>query len=133
MAFSTSNVLKLMAIKGIGKKELATMLWGNSDTRSFAYLENRKNISSSILEKMADILDCSIDDFFERENRNKNRIEVSNNIFSSINVNSDPQIMMQTIELLNRSLLDKEREIERLGALYDKLIHITDTLSQQNK
>lgn len=133
MAFSTNNVLNLMAKKGITKKELSIMLWGDTDSRTFAYLENRKNISSSVIEKIADILDCNIDDLFERENRAKSNIEVSNNIFSSINVNSDPQIMLQTINLLNRSLADKEKEIERLGRLYDKIYDIIEKMQKTNK
>lgn len=127
------TTLNEMSKKGITKKELSIMLWGDTDSRTFAYLENRKNISSSVIEKIADILDCNIDDLFERENRAKSNIEVSNNIFSSINVNSDPQIMLQTINLLNRSLADKEKEIERLGRLYDKIYDIIEKMQETNK
>lgn len=61
--FNGSIIRQLIANAGLTNKEFQKQMFGNKSTDIY-HLENAKNLRSDTLERLRDVLKCSMDDFF---------------------------------------------------------------------
>ena len=61
--FNGSIIRQLIAKAGLTNKEFQKQMFGNKSTDIY-HLENAKNLRSDTLERLRDVLKCSMDDFF---------------------------------------------------------------------
>lgn len=61
--FNGSIIRQLIVNAGLTNKEFQKQMFGNKSTDIY-HLENAKNLRSDTLERLRDVLKCSMDDFF---------------------------------------------------------------------
>lgn len=135
MAYNSQKVVQMISEKGIKSKDFIAYVYPeNSGNRSISYVRSTTNPKADTLERMANLLDCSIDYLFDRDNhytiKNEgNRVIGDNNSVGNIHINSDPELLMATINHLRDVITRQDKTIDELNHRIDQLI---DLAKQQN-
>lgn len=72
------NIKELMRVKRVSSKELAEII-GVSPTHISYVINNKRYPSVELLEKIADVLEVSVDEFFKGDSANENKLQEENN------------------------------------------------------
>lgn len=136
MAYSGLKIVHLLKERGIKAKEFFEYVYpGRSGNSSFHDIQRNDNPSAKAIERIADLLDCSIDELFEREPRyTANAVNGDNNtVGSNITISNDPNVLTATITHLNdiiarqdKTIADQNRRIDQLIELANRGLNISD-------
>ena len=119
-----------MGEMGIKSKDFIAYVYPeNSGNRSISYVKSTTNPKADTLERMANMLECSIDYLFDRDESitisNKgNKIVGDNNSVGNVHINSDPEVLMETIKNLRDVISRQDKTIETLNRRIDQLIEL---------
>lgn len=107
--------LKMLAKKqGIKAKDLRDALWPTHPSRSLSYFDQYSNIGIETVEKIADVLNCSLDELMRRDNYATPTVQGNNNQVGNVHINSDVRILQSTITAQKKLITQLEKEINRL-------------------
>lgn len=136
MAYSGHKIAHLLKERGIKAKEFFEYVYpGRSGNSSFHDIERNDNPSAKAIERIADLLECSIDELFEREPRYAtNAVTGDNNtVGSNITISSDPQVLTATISHLHDTIERQDKTIESQQKTIDDLNRRIDQLIELAK
>ncbi len=110
--FNGQILRKLILDAGLTNKEFQKQMFGSKSTDLY-HLENSKNLRSDTLERLRDVLKCSMDDFFTPPSWAKvgtSQVVGSNNVLSSVAIGGSST----EVQYLKELLLEKDKRIETL-------------------
>lgn len=117
--FNGQILRKLIADAGLTNKQFQQQMFGKKTTDIY-HLENSKNLRSDTLERLRDVLKCSMDDFFTPPSWAKDgttSMVGSNNVLSSVAIGGSSTEVQYLKELLE----EKDKRISTLES-YIKLL-----------
>lgn len=97
---------------GLTNREFQKRVFGSKKTDIF-HVEHQKSVRSTTLERMRDVLKCSMDDFFTTPDwavEKTGKVIGSNNVLSSVAI-GESQVEVKHLKEL---LLEKDKRIETL-------------------
>lgn len=126
MAFNSLKVQQMVRNKGIKAREYFAYVYPDrSGNASFQDIGKNDNPKAETIERIADLLQCSIDDLFDRENNNvTNQVTGNNNTVSSYNVTADPEVLAATNRHLRDVIERQDKTIAELNHRIDQLIEL---------
>lgn len=131
MAFNSKKVEKMVRSMGIKAKEFHAFVYPDrSSDGSFGYLEigNNTNPKAEAVERIADLLKCSIDELFDRDshfvNSSSNTVTGDNNNVGNLQVNSNPEVLIATNNHLKEIIDMQDKIIEKLNNRIDQIIEL---------
>lgn len=128
MAFKGENVAKMLRQKGIKAKDFFAYVYPERNgNASFADIIKNDNPKAETIERIADLLQCPIDDLFDRGiNYTTTQVNGNQNIVGNgnINNNSDPELLMATINHLHDVITRQDKTIEEQNRRIDQLIEL---------
>ena len=126
MAFKGENVAKMLRQKGIKAKDFFAYVYPERNgNASFADIIKNDNPKAETIERIADLLQCPIDDLFDRETRYAtNQVTGDNNTVSSYNVTADPEVLAATNRHLRDVIERQDKTIAELNHRIDQLIEL---------
>lgn len=136
MAFNSRKVEQLVRSKGIKAKEFFAFVYPDrSGNASFPDIIKNDNPKADTIERVADLLKCSIDELFDRNtNHATNHVTGDNNtIGSNITISSDPHVLTVTISHLHETIGRQDKTIESLQKTIDDLNRRIDQLIELAK
>lgn len=110
--FNGQIIRKLMSDAGLTKKEFERRMFGSKST-DLNHLEKAKNLRSDTLERLREVLKCSMDDFFTAPSwaeNGKGTVVGSNNVLSTVAIGNE----MMEAQYLKELLLEKDKRISTL-------------------
>lgn len=117
--FNGQILRKLIIDAGLTNKEFQKLMFGNKRTDLY-HLENAKNLRSDTLERLRDVLKCSMDDFFTPPSwasPEKGAAVGSNNVLSNVaigNSSLETQYLKELLEEKNKRINVLENYIKLL-------------------
>ena len=126
MAFNSLKVQQMVRNKGIKAREYFAYVYPDrSGNASFQDIGKNDNPKAETIERIADLLQCSIDDLFDRENKYvTNQVTGNNNTVSSYNVTADPEVLAATNRHLQDVIERQDKTIAELNHRIDQLIEL---------
>ena len=126
MAFNSLKVQQMVRNKGIKAREYFAYVYPDrSGNASFQDIGRNDNPKAETIERIADLLQCSIDDLFDRENKYvTNQVTGNNNTVSSYNVTADPEVLAATNRHLRDVIERQDQTIAELNHRIDQLIEL---------
>ena len=126
MAFNSLKVQQMVRNKGIKAREYFAYVYPDrSGNDSFQDIGKNDNPKAETIERIADLLQCSIDDLFDRENKNvTNQVTGNNNTVSSYTVTADPEVLAATNRHLRDVIERQDKTIAELNHRIDQLIEL---------
>lgn len=110
--FNGQILRKLIKDAGLTNKQFQELMFGSKSTDLY-HLEKSKNLRSDTLERLRDILKCSMDEFFTPPSWSKTGTEKvvgSNNVLSNVAIGSSSMEVQYLKELLE----EKDKRINTL-------------------
>ena len=126
MAFNSLKVQQMVRNKGIKAREYFAYVYPDrSGNASFQDIGKNDNPKAETIERIADFLQCPIDDLFDRENKYvTNQVNGNNNTVSSYNVTADPEVLAATNRHLQDVIERQDKTIAELNHRIDQLIEL---------
>lgn len=126
MAYNGNKVVEMVKARGIKAKDFVAFVYpGRSGNTSFVDTKKNTNPKAETIERIADLLQCPIDELFDRETRFvTNHVTGDNNTVSSYNVTADPDILVATNKHLREVIERQDKTIEELNHRIDQLIEL---------
>ena len=126
MAFNSLKVQQMVRNKGIKAREYFAYVYPDrSGNASFQDIGKNDNPKAETIERIADFLQCPIDDLFDRENKYvTNQVTGNNNTVSSYNVTADPEVLAATNRHLQDVIERQDKTIAELNHRIDQLIEL---------
>lgn len=126
MAFDSLKVEQMVRTKGIKAREYFAFVYPErSGNASFQDIGKNDNPKAETIERIADLLQCPIDDLFDRETRYAtNQVTGDNNTVSSYNVTADPEVLATTNKHLRDVIERQDKTISELNHRIDQLIEL---------
>ena len=126
MAFKGEKVAKLLRQNGIKAKDFFAYVYPDRNgNASFSDIIKNDNPKADTIERIADLLQCPIDDLFDRENKYvTNQVTGDNNTVSSYNVTADPEVLAATNRHLRDVIERQDKTIAELNHRIDQLIEL---------
>lgn len=119
--FNGQILRKLIVDAGLTNKQFQKLMFGNKSTDLY-HLENAKNLRSDTLERLRDVLKCSMDDFFTPPSwatTDNGTVVGSNNVLSNVAIGSgsmEVQYLKELLEEKNKRITTLENYIKLLEA-----------------
>lgn len=126
MAFNSLKVEQMVRNKGIKAREYFDRVYPDrSGNASFKDIGKNDNPKAETIERIADLLECSIDDLFVRKTKyTANQVTGDNNIVGSYNVTADPEVLAATNQHLHDVIERQDKTIAELNRRIDQLIEL---------
>lgn len=126
MAFNSLKVEQMVRNKGIKAREYFAFVYPDrSGNASFQDIGKNDNPKAETIERIADLLQCPIDDLFDRETKYvTNQVTGDNNTVSSYNVTADPEVLAATNRHLRDVIERQDKTISELNHRIDQLIEL---------
>ena len=126
MAYNSEKVSRLVRSKGLKAKDFFAFVYPErSGNASFHDIESNTNPKADTIERIADLLKCSIDDLFDRETTYPtNQVTGDNNTVGNVHINSDPEMLMATIRHLREVIDRQDKTIAEQNHRIDQLIDL---------
>ncbi|MBP1531866.1 MAG: hypothetical protein ILA39_07055 [Bacteroidaceae bacterium] len=106
---------------------MAYVFPNRSGNTSYKDVERNENPQATTIERIADLLQCPIDDLFDREvSYIRNHITGDNNTIGDGNIHIDatPEALMETNRHLRDIINRQDKTIEELNRRIDQLIEL---------
>lgn len=126
MAFNSQKVEQLVRSKGVKAREFFAYVYPErSGNASYTDIAKNNNPKADTIERIADLLQCPIDDLFDRETKYAtNQVTGDNNTVSSYNVTADPEVLAATNRHLRDVIERQDKTIAELNHRIDQLIEL---------
>lgn len=126
MAYNSEKVSRLVRNKGLKAKDFFAFVYPErSGNASFHDIESNTNPKADTIERIANLLQCPIDDLFDRETKYAtNQVTGDNNTVSSYNVTADPEVLAATNKHLRDVIERQDKTIAELNHRIDQLIEL---------
>jgi transcriptional regulator with XRE-family HTH domain len=126
MAYNSEKVSRLVRSKGLKAKDFFAFVYPErSGNASFHDIESNTNPKADTIERIANFLQCPIDDLFDRETKYAtNQVTGDNNTVSSYNVTADPEVLAATNRHLRDVIERQDKTIAELNHRIDQLIEL---------
>ncbi len=126
MAYNPEKVSRLVRSKGLKAKDFFAFVYPErSGNASFHDIESNTNPKADTIERIANLLQCPIDDLFDRETKYAtNQVTGDNNTVSSYNVTADPEVLAATNRHLRDVIERQDKTIAELNHRIDQLIEL---------
>ncbi len=126
MPYDGKKVVQIARERGIKAKEFKAAVFPNRNgSFSWDELKRATNPSAETIEATADFLQCPIDDLFDRKVKyTTNQVTGNNNTVGNIHINSDPEILMATINHLQDVIARQDKTIDEQNRRIDQLIEL---------
>lgn len=120
----SERVKELLKRAGISIGDFSRSLWGPKSHNAITYFDTRPDVKVSTLVKMAEILDCSVEDILIKSDTNSDipTINGHHNVVNSSYVNTDVTSLQAEIKALNMVIEEKNQRIEDLKKLTNTLV-----------
>lgn len=126
MMFDYNYLKELCRKYGIKPKVLRDALWPEKATRGLSYFNTTQSVSNDYLEKISDVIGCSIDEILRRPVPNAQIISGDNNQVGNVTVNNDVENMRVTIVSQREIIKSQKEEIKRLNKLFETQMRMKD-------
>mgnify|MGYP001164438525 CR=1 FL=1 len=105
----SERVKELLKRAGISIGDFSRSLWGPKSHNAITYFDTRPDVKVSTLVKMAEILDCSVEDILIKSDTNSDipTINGHHNVVNSSYVNTDVTSLQAEIKALNMVIEEK--------------------------
>lgn len=112
----SARVKELLLKTGMSITDFSKSLWGTKSHNSLSYFDTRPDVKVSTLVRMAEILDCSIEDILIKKDGNSDAPTVDGhyNVINSNYVNTDVTTLRAEIKALKMVIEEKNQRIEDL-------------------
>jgi DNA-binding Xre family transcriptional regulator len=131
MAYNGKKTMAMIRQKGIKAKDFKAAVFPNrSGSFTWAEIERAKDLNASTLEGIAELLDCSIDEFFDRKPVNHTQgdhIEADNNSTAFKNTNTCDQRLLSLLETRDRQLDKAQEQLDRAQKQSDRLLALLES------
>ena len=128
MPFNGKKVTQIARAKHIKAKDFVAFVFPDrSGNTSYKDIEKNENPKAATIERMADILELSIDELFDRDKKYiGNQVTGDNNTIGdgNIHINADPEVLMETNKHLRDIINRQDKTIEELNKRIDQLIEL---------
>lgn len=128
MPFNGKRAVQTARKRGIKAKDFIAFVFPErSGNTSYKDIEKNRNPKASTIERIADILQCPIDELFDRDVRySGNQVTGDNNTIGdgNIQINADPEVLMETNRYLRDIINRQDKTIEELNRRIDQLIEL---------
>ena len=126
MPFNGKKVADMARNKGIKAKDFIAYVYPDrSGNTSYKDIERNGNPTARTVELMADYLNCSIDELFERElSCSGTQVTGNHNTFGNVHINSDPEMLIATNNHLRDVIDRQDKTIAELNRRIDQLIEL---------
>jgi len=126
MAYNGKKVVQIALNRGLKAKDFrAAVFPDRTGNFSWKEIEKSTNPNAETIEATANLLQCSIDELFDREAPySTNNVTGDNNIVSSYNVTADPEILAATNQYLRDVINRQDKTIVELNRRIDHLIEL---------
>lgn len=126
MAFNGKKVVDMAKAKGIKAKDFVSYVYnGRSGNTSYVDVEKNENPKADTIERIADLLHCTIEELFERDTfSTANTVTGDNNNVGNVQINTDPDMLMATIKHLQDIIARQDKTIEEQNRRIDQLIEL---------
>lgn len=112
----SARVKELLLKTGMSITDFSKSLWGSKSHNSLSYFDTRPDVKVSTLVRMAEILDCSIEDILIKKDGNSDVPTVNGhyNVVNSNYANTDVTTLRAEIKALKMVIEEKNQRIEDL-------------------
>lgn len=129
MTFNSKKVEKIVRSRGIKAKDFFAFVYPDRSGGNLGLTEIGKNDNpkANAIERIADLLHCTIDDLFEREhNYSINQVNGDNNTLGDVHINTDPdpEVLMITNKHLRDIIERQDKIIAEQNRRIDQLIEL---------
>ena len=126
MAFNSQKVEQMVRGRGIKAKDYFRIVYPDrSGNVSYGDISKNKNPGAEVVERIADLLQCSIDELFDRDAPHAgNQVTGDNNTVGNINISTNPEVLMETNRHLRDVINRQDKTIEELNKRIDQLIEL---------
>lgn len=123
---------ELLKRAGISIGDFSRSLWGPKSHNAITYFDTRPDVKVSTLVKMAEILDCSVEDILIKSDTNSDipTINGHHNVVNSSYVNTDVTSLQAEIKALNMVIEEKNQRIEDLKKANELLSNSIELVKQ---
>lgn len=128
----SERVKELLKRAGISIGDFSRSLWGPKSHNAITYFDTRPDVKVSTLVKMAEILDCSVEDILIKSDSNSDipTINGHHNVVNSSYVNTDVTSLQAEIKALNMVIEEKNLRIEDLKKTNEHLSNSIELVKQ---
>lgn len=128
----SERVKELLKRAGISIGDFSRSLWGPKSHNAITYFDARPDVKVSTLVKMAEILDCSVEDILIKSDTNSDipTINGHHNVVNSSYVNTDVTSLQAEIKALNMVIEEKNQRIEDLKKANEHLSNSIELVKQ---
>lgn len=128
----SERVKELLKRAGISIGDFSRSLWGPKSHNAITYFDTRPDVKVSTLVKMAEILDCSVEDILIKSDTNSDipTINGYHNVVNSSYVNTDVTSLQAEIKALNMVIEEKNQRIEDLKKANEHLSSSIELVKQ---
>ena len=128
MAYNSEKVSRLVRSKGLKAKDFFAFVYPErSGNASFHDIESNTNPKADTIERIANLLQCPIDDLFDRETKYAtNQVTGDNNTIGSFNISSAPEVLAEENLHLRETVARQDKTIEDLNRRVDQLIELAN-------
>lgn len=128
----SERVKELLKRAGISIGDFSRNLWGPKSHNAITYFDTRPDVKVSTLVKMAEILDCSVEDILIKSDTNSDipTINGHHNVVNSSYVNTDVTSLQAEIKALNMVIEEKNLRIEDLKKANEHLSNSIELVKQ---
>ena len=129
---NSERVKELLKRAGISIGDFSRSLWGPKSHNAITYFDTRPDVKVSTLVKMAEILDCSVEDILIKSDTNSDipTINGHHNVVNSSYVNTDVTSLQAEIKALNMVIEEKNQRIEDLKKANELLSNSIELVKQ---
>lgn len=135
MAYSGNKIVHLLKERGIKAKEFFEYVYpGRSGNSSFHDIERNDNPSAKAIERIADLLDCSIDELFGREPATATSgdyIEANDNSTAFKGTNTCDPRLLAMIETRDRQIDKCQEQLSRAQQQADRLMALLEAAGKK--
>lgn len=128
----SERVKELLKRAGISIGDFSRSLWGPKSHNAITYFDTRPDVKVSTLVKMAEILDCSVEDILIKSDSNSDIPTINGhyNVVNSSYVNTDVTSLQAEIKALNMVIEEKNQRIEDLKKANEHLSSSIELVKQ---
>lgn len=129
MPFNSKKIEKIVRGMGVNAKQFFSYCYPDRSGKtnaSFNDIGNNDNPKADVVERIADFLQCPIDELYDRTTylNGNNNVNGDNNTVGNVNINTDPVVLTETNKQLREIIARQDKIIEELNKKIDKLIDL---------
>ena len=120
MAFNSAKIERIVKEKGIKAKDFFSYVYpGRSGKAYFGSIASNKNPKADTIERIANLLECSIDELFDRVPSTSGEPSVKNT-----NEGPDEGVLIETVRHLNNIISRQNETIAGQNRHIDQLLQM---------